>query len=565
MSDSERDAVRRIAASLADGEPVDWDALRASGALADREIGALRLLESIRSGRPPSGAPPHADGLDIEVLEEIGCGSASRVHRALDRALGRPVALKLVRADGIVPEAARERFLAEARALASIDHPNVARIHSVDLVDGMPRLCLELVDGKTLERIVRDDGPFSSEEAARIGIDLCRALAAIHAKGLVHRDVKPSNVMRATGGRTVLLDFGVVRDADSPERGPDPGTPVSMAPEQFDEAGETGPATDVYALGVLLYWAVCGRFPVEAASYEELPDRVRTGRRTPLADRRPDVPGDFVAIVEKATATAPSSRFASAGAFERALREFLSSTSSGSQTLSEGPRHGARPALKWIAGSVALVAALAVGIAFLSWNGRAPLELDDRFFVTRDGVARGLSSGDSVRVGDLLFLEARCSRESHVYVHDEDDAGELFTMFPAPGYEPRNPLRARTTYRLPGTHAGQSHDRQVSSPGGGAETILVAAASEPIEDLESFLRGVPAVKPEDPSPARKVDMSTRAALYRGIGKTAPAGAAAESRVESPSSATRLEDWAAALAREDATDRAVKLIRLRNAT
>jgi len=556
VTDSERDAVRRIAASLADGQPVDWDALRASGALAEREIGALRLLESIRSGRPPSGASPHADGLDIEILEEIGSGSASRVHRALDRALGRPVALKLVRADAIVPEAARERFLAEARALASIDHPNVVRIHSVELVDGTPRLCLELVDGKTLERIVRDDGPFSPEEVARIGIDLCRALAAIHAKGLVHRDVKPSNVMRATGGRTVLLDFGVVRDAGSPDRGPHPGTPVAMAPEQFDAAGETGQATDVYALGVLLYWAVCGRYPVEAASYEELRDLVRAGRRTPLADRRPDVPGDFVSIVEKATATAPSSRFESAGAFERALREFLS--------LSKGPGRRGRPAMPWIAGAAALIAALAVWVAIASWSGRAPLELDARFFVTRDGVARGLSSGDSVRVGDLLFLEARFNRESHVYVLDEDDAGELFTMFPAPGYEPRNPLRAGTTHRLPGTRAGKSHDWLVSSQGGGAETILVVAASEPIEHLESFLRGVPAVKPEDASPARKVDVSTRAALYRGIGKTAPAGAAAESHVESPSPAARLEDWAAALAREDATDRAVKLIRLRNA-
>lgn len=563
MAESGREAVRRVAAALSDGQPVDWDALEASRSLTESEIGALRLLETIRTGTQRQPTEPRPANLGLEIQDEIGGGAASRVHRAVDRALGRPVAVKIVRRDAIVPEAARERFISEARALASIDHPNVVRIHSIDEDDGDVRLCLEFIDGRTLERIVEDDGPLAPEEAARIGIDLCRALSAIHGRNLVHRDIKPANVMRAAGGRTVLLDFGIALSPDDRAAdaalGAHSGTPIAMAPEQFGGSGSApvGPAADLYALGVLLYWAVCGRFPHAAATYAELKERTLSGRLVPLADRRPDVPARYAAILEKAMEREPARRFESAGAFERALRDFLAGA--------DGPKAAAarpRPAAKWLAAlALAALAALATFVAIASWPSAAKLELDARLFVARDGAVHELGSGDAVRVGDRLFLEVRCSRKSHVYVLNEDASGEMFAMFPAPGYEPRNPLGPGATHRLPGRFEGGNHDWVVTSSGGGGETILVLASIEPEEAVESVWRGVPAVRPESAPPMRSLDASARALLFRGIGKTAPAAAPAEGHAEPR--AERLEQLAEALGRAGEKDRAARMIRLRN--
>ena len=554
MADSERDAVRSVAARLADGQPVDWAALQASRTLTESEIGALRLFESIRTGRSPAGAAAGDAALGLE----IGAGSGSRVHRAVDRALGRPVALKIVRPDAIVPEAARARFLAEARALAAIDHPNVVRIHSIDEVDGQLRLSLELVDGKTLEQIVESGGPLSPEEAARLGIDLCRALSAIHARGLVHRDLKPSNVMRATGGRTVLLDFGIVFSPGAVAAGASPGshagTPVAMAPEQFGGPVPVGPPTDIYALGVLLYWSVCGRYPHEAASFSKLAESVKTGRGSPLSDRRPDAPDAYASIVEKAMATDPARRFESAGAFERALRDYLSSGSA-------APRpKGLRRAVPWLVAALA-AAALATPVAIRIAGSVSPLEIETRLLVARGDEVLELRSGDAVRVGERLSLEVRCSRESHVYVLNQDDAGETYSMFPAPGYAPRNPLAKDATHRLPGDFEGRSHDWVVSSSGAGAETILVIASIEPDEAMESFLSGVLPVRPGEGSSIRRLDDEARTLLFRGIGQTAPA--AAPTGVRAEPRPPRLEDLAATLQQPKDPRRTTRLIRLRN--
>ncbi|MCC6406327.1 MAG: serine/threonine protein kinase [Planctomycetes bacterium] len=333
---SEPASIEELARRIADGETIDWERWTKEPALDRSALEALRTLQVLRDwqrGATPSEAPK-VDG--FELREEIGRGSYARVWSALDLKLGREVALKVVDDERPLSLSSRERFLAEARVLASLDHPNIVRVHSVGESQGRLYICLERVQGKTLADVVRATGPKSAAEAAQLGLDLCRALAALHQKGLVHRDLKPSNVMRATGGRVVLLDFGFARStSDGP--GSPGGTPRFMAPEQFDAAAEVGPKADLYALGVLLYWLVSDRYPYEASDFESLRAAVLSGRSVPLADRNPNLPSAFVRIVERALAP-EAGRFATAGELERALRAFLSGAeSAAARPLVEAP------------------------------------------------------------------------------------------------------------------------------------------------------------------------------------------------------------------------------------
>ena len=143
----------------------------------------------------------------LELLELVGKGTFGEVYRARDAQLQREVAVKLLHVgrphDGLV-----DRMLHEARALARVQHPNVVIVHDAEERDGRVGLCMEFVRGRTLEQLLLAEGPRGAREAALIGQDLCQALAAVHAAGLVHRDVKAQNVMRENGGRVVLMDFG---------------------------------------------------------------------------------------------------------------------------------------------------------------------------------------------------------------------------------------------------------------------------------------------------------------------------------------------------------------------
>ena len=174
-------------------------------------------------------------------------------------------------------DALRDRVLREGRAIAKINHTNVVSVFGVEVHDGRVGLCMELVTGKTLDQIVRAQGTLGAHEAMMIGQSVCRAMSAVHGANLVHRDIKARNVMRADGGRIVLMDFGAgqaLRDRSGAGRGDVHGTPLYMAPEAL--AGRPGAvATDIYSTGVLLYYLVTGRYPFEGATTEEV-ERART-------------------------------------------------------------------------------------------------------------------------------------------------------------------------------------------------------------------------------------------------------------------------------------------------
>jgi serine/threonine protein kinase len=169
---------------------------------------------------------------------------------------------------------------------------------------------MELVEGRTLGEDLRQRGPFGIEELLTIAGALCRALAAIHRAGLVHQDVKVQNVMRDPDGRLVLMDLGAGIGIGHDGR-PQSGTPRYMAPELF-ERGQASPRTDIYSLGVLLFFLASGAFPHDGHSYEEIASQHRERRGRSLRDLRADLPASLLDAVDRALSPDPLQRYASA-------------------------------------------------------------------------------------------------------------------------------------------------------------------------------------------------------------------------------------------------------------
>ncbi len=202
------------------------------------------------------------------LVESIGQGGMGRVWRATDEMLDRQIAVKEMRIDGHDPEDSRtrrERTLREARATARIDHPGVVRVH--DVVDAGERLwiVMELVDGRSLERLLAEDGPLDAHDTARIGLELVDALGQVHAQGVLHRDIKPANVLIRRKGthRAVLTDFGIaaIQNAEAlTMAGMLVGSPDYMAPERVTGRPQ-GPPSDLWSLGATLCAALGGRSP----------------------------------------------------------------------------------------------------------------------------------------------------------------------------------------------------------------------------------------------------------------------------------------------------------------
>lgn len=244
-----------------------------------------------------------------ELGEVLGSGGMARVHAGTDRRLRRPVAIKLLRSEMAARPDVRNRFEAEARLAAVIAHPNAVSVYDTGEHDGVPFIVMERLPGQTLaDRIVR--GPIEPVHARRLARQVLGALESGHASGLVHRDVKPSNILLTVDGQAKIGDFGIAKSM-GPVEGADPtltgqliGTPAYLAPEQLEGMAAT-PRSDVYSMGVVLYEALTGAKPSRPAQ--------------PLASALPGVDPTLAAAVERALSTDPAQRFASAGEMGVAL------------------------------------------------------------------------------------------------------------------------------------------------------------------------------------------------------------------------------------------------------
>jgi serine/threonine protein kinase len=224
------------------------------------------------SGAPPSGAGKGPESSSVRLvagryrLERVlGRGGMGNVWLARDEILGRPVAIKelMLPEEVIDRRAATARVLGEAQAAAQVNHPGVVEVHDLAVQDGRLWIVMEALPGQTLAHAIRERGRISTGRVVEIALQLLEALQAVHREGIIHRDVKPSNVQLSIGNRAVLIDFGLaVRDGKVPPIKPGQivGSPPYMAPESIRE-GRFGPESDLFSLGATLYAAVEGRQP----------------------------------------------------------------------------------------------------------------------------------------------------------------------------------------------------------------------------------------------------------------------------------------------------------------
>lgn len=296
---------------------------------------ATRQTGAPERGTPAVAAPDvllHSQLGKYRILRQLGQGGMGRVYEAEDIVLKRLVALKVLLETSADNEQALRRFLHEAQSIARLNHPNIVAIHEADERDGICFIVMELVQGQSAEARLHKDGPFPWREATRIITGVCHGLAAAHAAGLIHRDIKPGNIMLA--GDTVKLgDFGLAKalDPGAPAlTGPGivVGTPDYMSPEQcrsepFDER------TDIYSLGAAYYALLTGETPFHGeASFQVMMAHCSY----PTPDPRqvnPDVDPRCTAVVQRAMAKQPTERYQHAVEMQVSLEELLHGTTGG--------------------------------------------------------------------------------------------------------------------------------------------------------------------------------------------------------------------------------------------
>ncbi|HEV7994041.1 MAG TPA: serine/threonine-protein kinase [Gemmatimonadaceae bacterium] len=267
-----------------------------------------------------------AVGTQYLVDAEIGRGGMAVVYRATDLRLHRRVAIKLLPPELAFNADVRERFLREAQMSAQLAHPNIVPIYTVDEREGMVYFVMALVDGESLAERLKREMRVPIPDARRILADVADALAYAHERGVVHRDVKPDNVMldRATG-RAVVTDFGIARAAAGDSRltvtGVAVGTPAYMSPEQALGERELDGRSDIYSLGVVAYQMLAGETPFKASNTPAMLVKHLSETPRPLDVIRPDAPTPLVHAIMRALAKKPENRWSDAAAFRAAILE----------------------------------------------------------------------------------------------------------------------------------------------------------------------------------------------------------------------------------------------------
>ena len=285
----------------------------------------ISVLSSHLPVYDPASAPPSLDG--YEILGELGRGGMGVVYKARHKTLNRVVALKMILAGACADQEERTRFRTEAEAAARLTHPNIVPIYEIGEQDGRPYFSLEYLDGGTLSARIAGC-PRPNREAARIIVSLSRAIQHAHEQNILHRDLKPSNVLLAPDGTPKITDFGLAKILDGghlrTRTGDVVGTPGYMAPEQaMGDVRRMGPATDVYALGAILYELLTGRPPFRSESPMDTLRHVIEREPAPPRLLNPKADTDLEAVCLKCLEKDPAHRYPSAAALADDLQRWL--------------------------------------------------------------------------------------------------------------------------------------------------------------------------------------------------------------------------------------------------
>jgi len=356
-----------------------------------------------------------------ELEELVGTGGMSSVFRARDRVLDRDVALKILHERHLEDDEHVERFRREARAVARLSHPNIVTvIDRGEADDGRHFIVFEYVDGENLKELIDRTGPLPVNSALELAAGIARGLAFAHAQGIVHRDVKPQNVLLNGDAKPKVTDFGIARSLDV-ERGVTQtgtvlGTSNYIAPEQATGA-HVGEASDVYSLGVVLFELLTGAVPFEGDNFVAIAMRHINEPAPDVRAFRRDVPPSVAAIVARALEKDPARRFPSMDAFASALEAAKRSDGDGDGTVmlrQERPRRHAqrRSPMPWL---VALLAVLALAVIVAA-------------LFALEGHIGSLSSHHSSGGGGKVALAAVASYDPYGNDGSEDPQGVPLTV-----------------------------------------------------------------------------------------------------------------------------------------
>jgi serine/threonine protein kinase len=272
---------------------------------------------------------------EYHVLEHIG-GHMGRVYKALHTTMNRLVAIKVLPAGALADQQAVDRFEQEMKAVGPLEHPNIVRAYDARQIEGKPVLVMELVRGHNLSQVLDANGPFRVADACEVIRQAAVGLQFAHEKGIVHRDVKPSNLMLTSEGQVKVLDLGLARlrgrglgAKEMTGAGQALGTPICMAPEQITDSRRADTRADVYGLGCTLYKLLSGRAPYDDPRHEHAVDILTAHLAEPIPSikaARPDVPDELAAVVNRMLAKSPSDRFEDPGQVATALKPFTVSS-----------------------------------------------------------------------------------------------------------------------------------------------------------------------------------------------------------------------------------------------
>jgi eukaryotic-like serine/threonine-protein kinase len=324
-----------------------------------------------------------------EIEEPLGRGGMGTVYRARDRVLDRRVAVKLLPAEMASDDQAADRLQREARSAARLNHPRIVSVFDAGLADGTPYLVMEYVEGRTLAEELADHGRLAPEQAASIAAGIAEALTAAHAAGVIHRDVKPANVLLLDGDEVKVADFGIAKAAEE-DTITNPSAVVGSAPYLSPEQARGGSAdarSDLYGLGVVLYEMLVGRPPFEADSPVAMAFKHLEEEPEPPSSVESGIPPELDRVVMTALAKDPADRYGSAGAFLVALQGFaegpdtaplaaVAPSADQVDTFAAAPAPSGRS--RWLVRAVVVLVGLVAAVAALTlWTttrspGRAP-------------------------------------------------------------------------------------------------------------------------------------------------------------------------------------------------